>query len=521
MADVIVKTPDGAIRGLTTATQDQFFGVPYAKQPIGDLRWKPPQPYGKWTGVLDATVGIHSCVQSDGAGGTFGIEDCLFVNIFRSNQKNQDGQHGSRNEGDHHNDGLPVMVWIHGGGLVSGGANFYDPTPLLQHGDVIVVAVNYRIGLLGFFAHPAIDAEGHLNGNYGLMDQQAALKWIRRNIHAFGGDPHRVTIFGESAGGTSVLANLASPTAAGLFQRAIEESGASASFAGHFPFTDYLTSIVPLVNAEPGGTAFAASVGCADQSVACLRGLAPETIVLAQPSGLEPIVDGTVLTQTPGAAIGSGAFNRVPVITGSNHDEWRYFVALQYDFGGGPLTNADYPAAVAAFLGAGVNDPFTQFILGVYPLSNYPPPPPFLVSAPLGLGALGTDLVFACPARNAAQVLSQYVTSYAYEFNDENAPSIFPPASFPLGAYHFSEVPYLFAFGVSTLFTPDQQKLSNTMISYWTEFAANGDPNSEEEPHWPRYSAATDRILSLVPPTPTVETTFDSEHKCSSLWNTF
>src|SRR5262249_21376337 len=186
--------------------------------------------------------------------------------------------------------------------------------------------------------------EGHLNANYGLMDQQFALRWVQRNIAAFGGDRDRVTIFGQSAGALSVYSNLASPTAAGLFHRAIAENGAYTSFQ------DYLQTILSLTDAEQHiGIPFAAAVGCGSQTAECLRNTSAAALVNAEPILVNPIVDGTVLPTTPGAALFSGQFNRVPVISGSNHDEWRLFVAFSYDFAGHPLTDAEYPAAVAAF----------------------------------------------------------------------------------------------------------------------------------------------------------------------------
>ena len=194
-----------------------------------------------------------------------------------------------------------------------------------------------------------------------------------------------------------------------------------------------------------------------------------------------------MLTQPPGSAFATGQFNRVPVISGSNHDEWRLFVAQGYDYMGHPLTNADYPAAVAALFGTVVANPFVQFLVNVaYPLMNYPPPPG-VVSAPLALGAVGTDVFFACPARNADRLLSQCVPTYTYEFNDENAPLSFGlvPASFPLGTYHASEIQYLFnIFGIPAPFTAAQQQLSDTMIDYWTQFAQTGDSctRSRESP---------------------------------------
>jgi len=504
----ISVTQNGPVKGIAAPGIDEFLGIPYAAPPVGNLRWRPPQPHASWQGVLDATHLGNFCIEQDGAGGTSGSEDCLFLNVYRPSQ-NEDSQ------GDNENgNGLPVMVWIHGDGRDGG---FNDPTALVKKG-VVVVTINYRFHVLGFFAHPALDAEGHLKANYGLMDQQFALKWAQRNIGAFGGDPKRVTIFGESGGGISVYSNLASPTAKSLFQRAISESGAGAQFQDYFN-----TTIIPLATAEAAGTAFATSVGC--QTATCLRALSASTLILADSNPLEvaPVVDGQVLTQTPASAFASGQFNRVPVISGSNHDEFRLFLAFQYDYSGNPLTDPNYLAAVAAFFGLPQNNGFVQFLVNIaYPLSNYPPPAG-VMSAPLALGALTTDFVFACPTLNANRLLSRYVSTYAYEFNDENAPLDFglQPASFPLGAYHGAEIQYLEPPAPAGTFTPAQQQLSNTMIGYWTQFAKTANPNSAGAPLWSSFSAMTNEFQSLVPPMPVVESNFDSSHQCSSLWNTF
>jgi para-nitrobenzyl esterase len=513
-----IVTESGPLKGITSPSIRKFLGIPYAAPPLGDLRWTPPQRHGRWHGVLDATQIGNYCPQFDpfGTGTVTGNENCLFLNIYTPGlKKNQD-----------RDDSLPVMVWIHGGALVQGEGGQYDPTPLVEKGGVIVVTVNYRLGVIGFFAHPALDTEGHLNANYGILDQQFALRWVRRNIAAFGGDPERVTIFGESAGGRSVYSNLASPTAAGLFQGAIAESGA------YDAFQDYFSSTLPLATAEAQGTTFAASVGCGNQTAPCLRATSASTLVNAQPSYQIPIVDGTVLTQTLESAFASGQFNRVPVISGGNHDEDRLWVALWFGYQGQGLMDADYPAVTAdylgpAWLGLPVTDPFVQFIVNVaYPLSNYPVPPG-AQSAPLALGASLTDSELACPERNSVRLLAQYVPTYAYEFNDENAPLYpLPQANFPLGAYHSAEIQYLFnllrpdlVHYIAAPFTADQQQLSETMIAYWAQFAASGDPNLRSAPHWSRYSVRTDKFQSLLPPTPTVESNFDAAHQCSSLWD--
>jgi len=500
-----IVTDSGPLKGIIAPTINKFLGIPYAAPPVGDLRWTPSQSYGRWHGVFEATQLGDECPQLDPFGNHLGNEDCLFLNVYTPGLKKKRREH----------DGLPVMVWIHGGSLTGGAGGRYDPTPLVEKGNVIVVTINYRLGLLGFFAHPAIDRESHLNGNYGLMDQQFALQWVQRNIEAFGGDPDRVTIFGESAGGLSVYSHLASPTAARLFHGAIAQSGAYASFQPYQQF------IVPLAVAEFGGSAFATLVGCSDGTSQCLRATPPAALVSAQPDELYPIVDGIVLPLTPGVAFASGQFNRVPVITGSTRDEWRFFVATGYDYVGNPLTDAAYPQAVADFAGLPLNDPITQTLLFFYPLGNYPPAPGVVSGAPLALGAMGTAAVFSCTGRKAATFLSQYVTTYAYEFNDPNAPLSFrlPPASFPLGSYHASEIQYLLnVYGIPSPFSPDQRRLSDAMISYWSQFAKTGDPNASGTPAWSPYGA-TDQFQSLVAPTPTVEVSFDTVHKCSLFWS--
>ena len=354
----------------------------------------------------------------------------------------------------------------------------------------MVVTLNYRLGVFGFFAHPALSAEsGHGSGNHGLMDQQAALRWVQRNIAKFGGDPRRVTIFGESAGGLSVHSHLASPLSAGLFHRAIVESGA------------YALSQPSLAQAEAQGSAVAALAGCADQSLSCLRALPVGTLLAALAAtgtaSVIPDLDGQVLTQSVGAAFTSGQFNRVPVIEGSNHDEWRLFVATSFDLVRGPLAASQYIGAIAATLG--VPPGTAAFLASFYPLAAFPSPD-------LALSALGTDAIFACNSRKAARLLSQFVPTHAYEFNDENAPQLFlPPVSYPYGSAHASELQYLFDLRSQIphpALAADQQQLSQAMVSYWTNFAKVGDPNGFGTPLWTAYDRATDRMQSLLPPQP-------------------
>jgi para-nitrobenzyl esterase len=353
------------------------------------------------------------------------------------------------------------------------------------------------------------------------MDQQFALKWVHRNLTGFGGDPNQVTIFGESAGGQSVYAQLASPLAAGLFRGAIAESGSYSEFQDYFPYIVTLAQGETIGTAAvPSGAAIADSVGCTNQESSCLRAVAASTMVAQEPFPIFPFVDGALLTQTIGAAFASGQFNQVPVISGTNHDEWRLFVGTNYDLSGNPiLTSAEYETAVTALWGSNLR----PLVLGLYPYSSYP-------SGGEALGASGTDGIFSCPARNVDQSLSKFVTTYAYEFNDENAPpaqSFFGGLlTFPLGAYHTAELQYLFdgldLFGGPPLpLSQKQIQLSDAMVSYWTQFAKTGNPNSADEPVWAPYSASADEFESLVPPTPVVESNFDAMHLCSAFWDTF
>jgi para-nitrobenzyl esterase len=490
----IAVSENGPVEGLVTPTLHKFLGIPYAAPPVGALRWQPPQPHADWVTPIDATQFGNHCPQ---ATSPFGLptetEDCLFLNVYTPNHN------GFASDVHHHK---PVMVWIHGGALVVGESDDYDPTKLVTGGDVVVVTLNYRLGALGFLAHPALTAESpdNASGNYGLMDQQLALQWVQRNIAAFGGNPHKVTIFGESAGGLSVHSQLASPLAAGLFKRAIVQSGA------------YQLTQPTLADGEAKGTAFATAAGCNDQTAACLRAL-PVAQILANQGNTEtstsPVIDGKVLTQSIKDAFTSGQFNRVPVMEGANHDEFRLFVALQFELVDGPITADDYPNVIQSTLA--IPPDFVSLFTSQYPLDDY-------ASPGIAFGALLTDAAFTCNARTVSQLLSQYVRTYAYEFNDENAPELFlPPVSFPYGAAHASEIQYL--FDVITPFPgsldADQQALSSAMVGYWTRFARSGRPKSLQGPVWPRYRT-DDRFLSLEAPSPILELPqqYFVDHKC-------
>jgi para-nitrobenzyl esterase len=481
----LAATANGAVRGLGSGAVDEFLGIPYAAPPVGPLRWQPPQPAASWSGVRAATQFAPHCPQLAGPFGQASTsEDCLFLNVFTPSHR----QAGSLD---------PVMVWIHGGALVSGESNDYDPTQLVEHG-VTVVTINYRLGALGFLAHPALaDAKGQ-SGDYGLMDQQAALRWVQRNIVSFGGDPRNVTIFGESAGGLSVLSQVASPQAKGLFEKAIAESGS------------YNLTQASLSSAETAGEAFATQAGCASQTAACLRSLPVSTILADQDaSGYTPNINTEVLPQALGTAFATGDFNHVPIINGTNHDEWRLFVALSA-LAGNPVTAANYQSMISSTLG--VPAAVAAVIAAQYPLTAYPSPS-------VALGAVGTDAIFACPALTIDESVSKFVPTFAYEFNDENAPENFlPPVGFPYGAAHATEIQYLMALPTAAFpgtLTAQQQQLAATMKGYWTSFAKSGFPSSAGTPFWPLFNTLTQKMQSLVPPAPQTETDFATAHNCA------
>jgi len=507
----VVKTDKGRVNGTETPTTKEYLGIPYAAPPVGDLRWRPPQPPAPWSDTRDATHFANHCPQKGSPFGTTSVsEDCLYLNVYTP--KSIIDAKGKEKHGKGHLKNLAVMVWIHGGGFVNGESDDYDPTRLVRKG-VVVVTINYRLGALGFLAHPALTAEGGgSSSNYGLMDQQAALRWVQRNISGFGGNAGNVTIFGESAGGFSVLAHLVSPLSAGLFQRAISQSGS------------YGLSGPSLSTAEAQGTSIAQNVGCGSAAdvLACLRATPVSTLSqnLQLATGeLTPPVDGRVLPKSLGAAIANGETAHVPVIEGSTHDEFSLFYKTAIEdalFNGIPPAPPLYTLIVPQFVATLELGKSAGSILQEYPLSNYEN----IVG--LALTRVGTDVLFSCPGRRVAQGLSPHEPTFAYEFNDPKAPNIFalPPTNFPYGSFHASELPYLFdsttfAGGGHAPFTPEQEQLSAAMIEYWTQFAKAGDPNAPRVPQWPAYTSATDTYQSLQPPTPTPTTGFATDHHCS------
>jgi para-nitrobenzyl esterase len=467
-----VKTTNGLVSGVpaTDPSITVYKGIPYAAPPIGNLRWQAPQPAANWNGVRKEALFGPNCVQVImGAFGPFTAEfqpsgsvseDCLYLNVWTPAKSGSDK--------------LPVYVFIHGGGFDagSGAVPIYDGEGLAKKG-LVTVTINYRLGLLGFLAHPDLTKEsGHnASGNYGLLDQVAALQWIRNNIAAFGGDPNCVTIAGQSAGGGSVLDLVASPLAKGLFQRAIVESGGATLGTGGGTGQNNLAA------AEANGVKFAASKGAS--SIADLRAMPLQNLLditplkpgsmpnPAQRLNFGPIVDGYFLPMSAGEAIKEGKQNDVPILAGYNLGEM------------GGISRAPGPANVAAFNNSAkkqYGDHADDF-LKLYPVSA------------------DSDVATATAASARARTLSglylwglestttSKMPTYVYLF-DHTIPG---PNAATLGAFHTSEVPYV----MNTLYTSDRpfvdqdHKVSDTVSSYWVNFARTGNPNGNGLANWP------------------------------------
>jgi para-nitrobenzyl esterase len=484
--DAVVRTSGGVVRGTLAARSRTFSGIPYAAPPVGGLRWKSPQPAAAWTGVRDATEPGNACPQTAGFLGDAAsdTEDCLYLNVTTP-----------RNPGKKK---LPVMFWIHGGGFYSGSGSLYGAQRLAAEGDVIVVTLNYRLGVFGFLAHPSLDDATHKSGDYGLEDQQAALRWVHQNARAFGGDAGNVTLFGESAGGLSTCAHLAAPASAGLFQRAIIQSG-PCTMAEEWPYPEGNWTVRSRKVAEEQGAATAAKLHCGD--AACLRGASVADLLQVSDGGqgFGPATGG-VLPTSPAKALAIGDFAHVPVIHGTTHDEHRTFVAAIESFTGHTVTDADYRKDVTDFFGP---DRAAKI------LAEYPDEDPSTA-----LAGVWTDSAWSCTALQTERLLGAQVPTYAYEFADEQAPwaSDGSTPSFPTGAFHAAELQYLFDDEqFRTPLTPGQEELSEQMIGYWTRFAHTGNPNGAGAPGWSRFDGNHVQTFTTGHPG---RTDLATEHRC-------
>ncbi len=473
-----VQLGSGPVSGLQEGGIWSYLGIPYAAPPVGDLRFREPQPVEKWKETRACTEYGPACPQNDPAemsGGETGPvdEDCLYLNVWTPAASPAER--------------LPVMVWIHGGGFTTGAGSLalYNGTNLASRG-VVVVTINYRLGPLGFLAHPALSAENDngSSGNYGLLDQMEALKWVKNNIGGFGGDAGRVTIFGESAGGISVCDLMVSPLSESLYQRAISESGpySTASFPSG--------SVRTLDDAEKGGEIFAETLGVAgdEDPAAALRAASVDDLLKAageMPGQLtgalkfSPVIDGWVLPDDPAALFSEGKQHPVALLVGTNADEGTIFAP--------GVTLNEYQALVAF-----VYRERAPEVLALYPASSDQ-------EAKESLERLITEMGFAAQARFAAEcVSSSGESAYLYQFTQ----TVNSPLAAGLGSFHGLEIPYVFgnldAFKRFGLEPRDSDlALSAAMMDYWTSFAADGVPRSASGPAWPVYQSESDQYMEL------------------------
>jgi para-nitrobenzyl esterase len=471
-----VAVTGGAVEGDAAIGVLSFKGIPFAAPPVGPLRWRAPQPVAAWSGVRPALRYGADCLQSPFPGdaaplGVSSAEDCLYLNVWRPAE-------AARGK-------LPVMVWIYGGGFVNGGSSpsIYDGSAFARKG-VVLVSFNYRLGRFGFFAHPALtkEAAGAPIGNYGYMDQIAALKWVKANIAAFGGDPDNVTLFGESAGGGSVLALMTSPLAQGLFQKVIVESGGGRG--GLMPLRRIGQDLPGLPSAESIGVAFARSVGVEGTDAAALqalRGVPGDQVVQGLNMGTMnsptyvggPLLDGQVVVEAPDEAVRGGRYAKVPMMIGANSNEIGF------------SAEPDKPALFKTF---GANAARAQQL--------YDPDGKWEFRS-LAV-VVGSDRLMVEPARYMARLMAERGhPTYAYRFSYVAESKRGEWA----GAPHATEIPYVFdtaraAYGDKL--TPADTATAEAANSYWVSFAKTGAPGSAKGVTWPRYEPKADVLLDFT-----------------------
>ena len=491
----VAFTHAGFLVGLRADGADEFLGIPFAAAPVGELRWRPPQPVAPWRGFRRATSLPDECAQlasTNGPGST--SEDCLYLNVYRPARPFAPLQRP-----------LPVLIWIHGGGGVNGSGNQTDGAELAATTDTIVVTVNYRLGVFGFLALPGLTAESTdgSSGNVGLLDQQAAMRWVQRNIRWFGGDPRNVTIAGQSAGGHSVCLHLASPTAKGLFDRAIIHSGAfdllGADSSGEPCATD------TLADAEAAGATFAASALCGDPAtqVDCLRAKSPAELLAASASFS---ASAECERGVPARARARG--DRVgPVEPRAGHG--------RLDARRAPARGRPGSAARLSAARLPVPDRRRLRVPRTRAASAGRVPARRTIADPaFAFGAALTDAGFSCPTDRLRRFLAPRTPTFGFEFADPNAPPGFT-GTMPSGAYHTSDVQYLFRYSPPNgPFTAEQEQLSHQMQRYWAAFARSGFPFVRGQTFWPRFDESHARVMSLEPTGNAVKTDFRSFHHC-------
>lgn len=479
----IVQTEFGQVQGTSNGAVHQFLGIPFAKPPVNSLRWKAPENPDNWNNILSTTTFAPACPQKEYEQGDttytlMGNEDCLYLNVWSP----QLGQGTNK----------AVMVFIHGGGNQqgsaseeNGGTQMYFGKNMAQRGDVVVVTIQYRLGPLGFLVHPGLAEENvdGIAGNYAVMDQILALKWVKNNIANFGGDPDRVMIFGESAGGTDVGNLLTTPLAAGLFQRACIQSAAPV--------------VAPYATGENKGTQFVNSFPLATGSnankIAYLRSLPADSLTIKANSPLsggvvqmnwQAVVDNHTFFNTPTNVFQSANFNNVPLMIGSNSEEMSLSA---------PPTVV--PAMVSALLNVYVPQQYMATATALYPPGN--------TNAQAKQSYIGilTDAQFTTNVRRTAECVSRNQTEPVYRYFFTHKHTLQALAG--LGSYHGMELFYVFnnwenaTAGQGVLFKPADDSVQNVMLSYWTNFAKTGNPNGNGLVAWPQYNADTDCYLEI------------------------
>ncbi len=469
-----IQVTGGLIKGAADDGVRVYKGIPYAAPPVGDLRWRPPQPVEAWDGVRDASEFSADCMQAPYDESSFYYrparpisEDCLCLNVWTASEQQEK---------------LPVMVWIHGGALTrgSGAIATYNGVSLTRKG-VVLVTINYRLGPFGYLAHPELSAESDkgASGNSGVLDQVAALRWVQENIEQFGGDPDRVTIFGESAGSMSVCALMATPLSKGLFHRAIGESG------GFFSATpDLHDEKFGQKSAQAVGLAFGEALGA--KTLAEMRNVSAESVVESFSKGAgqqfrtRPCVDGWVYPEEIRTIYAKGQQHDVPVIVGSNANEMTSLTPPAFV----PKTAEALRSRVEGQYGD-LADEFYE----IYPVTDDE-------SAVKAYLDSGRDRTFSWAMRTWARATAN-VSSNAYLYQFTRVPPI--PNSDYYGAFHAAEIAYAF----DNLATSDRphtkadRQLAETMSSYWVNFAATGDPNGDGLPGWPAYESDTEPYMDL------------------------
>ncbi|MDP3736903.1 MAG: carboxylesterase family protein [Hyphomonadaceae bacterium] len=474
----VVITRLGAVEGAREDGIAVFRGVPFAAPPVGANRWRAPQPAARWDGVKQATKFASACFQASGAaaGGVAqnqSNEDCLYLNVWTPAKTSAEK--------------LPVMVWIYGGGFSAGATStpLYSGEKLAERG-VVVVSVAYRVGPMGYLAHPELSAESpsRVSGNYGLLDQIAGLDWVKANIRSFGGDPAKVTIFGESAGGIAVSMLAASPLAKGKFSGAISQSGGSfgATHAPPLPGEN----VQRLDQAEKAGVAFVAKLG---GGIAAARAKpAAEVQAASRPTGGSgevdavswPVMDGQVIPDDQHRLYEAGRYNDTPVLIGFNSDEGALF--------GGPVTKAAHEKTVKDRYG-----PFADEVLRTFPAASDS-------EATQASRDLATDVMFGWHTLDWARLQNQTGRSPVWFYYFDNKPPY--PAGNRLasakGAPHAAELPYVFGHlsqQTTMPWRPEDHAISDAMVGYWTNFAKTGDPNGAGLPAWPRFTKASETVM--------------------------